>query len=235
MAGTKVSQLSAATNPSVSDLLYLINAGNPRSITLSAFISFLLANNIVTSVNGHTGVSGAVTVTKADVGLSLVPNAVPVGSVNTLTGAVVLAAGNGIALTPVGNTITLNVSGLTNAWGSMTGSITNQGDLAAQFASLGVQQGIRAVTVSSNFLSTDITNLWISCNSALAMTMNIPIGLGTAVGALIEVRQAGSGVVTIISDVGTTLFAPNGIATSTAGVGTRIQLVNIGTDSWEYR
>ena len=53
-----------------------------------------------------------------------------VSSLNGLTGAVIIAAGTNITLTPAGNTITIEATNdATAVWGSITGTLANQTDL----------------------------------------------------------------------------------------------------------
>lgn len=235
MTGVKVSALSPATAPGLQDSTYLVNGGNPRNLTLGALITFLESQGLVASVNGHAGVAGAVTLVKSDVGLGNVPNVNPVVSLNSLAGAVTLAGGSGITLTIQGNIVTISIGTLQIPWGSMTGTLANQADLSAVLASVGIQQGIRAVTAAGNFLPADPSNLWVSVNSSTPVSMNMPVGVGQVIGSLIEIRQAGAGIVAITSDLGVVIFTPNGSLTTTGGIGTRLQLVCIGTDAWEYR
>ena len=244
MTGVKVSALLPAANPVDTDLTYLVNGGSPRSMALSALLTYLMSKAVVTTVNGHPGVAGAVTVTKGDVGLSNVPNVAPVVTLNALAGALTIAGGPGLVVTAAGNTVTVSPSGLTIPWGNLTGAIGLQTDLAALLASAGIQQGVRTLTVATSsgsvqvagpFVSSDVLALWNNVNCPTAVSMNIPVGLGAIVGALLEVRQGGAGPVTVTGDVGVTLFAPIGVPTATGGIGTRMQLVCIGTDAWEYR
>lgn len=245
MSGTKVSQLSSATTVALTDITYLVNGGNPRSLSLAALIQFLLSQNVITTVNGHSGVAGAVTLAKSDIGLANVPNVIPVTSLNSMTGAVTVTAGTGLTITPSGNTIAVGVSPtLALPWGALSGTIANQYDLATMLAAAGIQQGVRTITVTSfststqsggNFLPADPATLWTNVNCPSAISVNIPAGMGSIVGALLEVRQVGSGPVSITNDPSVTLFSPIGVPTKTIGIGTRMQLVNIGPDSWEYR
>ena len=244
MTGVKVSALLPAVNPTGADITYLVNAGSPRSLTLSALLTYLLAQTVVTTVNGRPGANGAVNITKGDIGLPNVPNVNPVTTLNALAGGVTIAAGNGISVSAAGSNITINVSGLTLPWGSFTGTVSAQTDLAALLASAGIQMGVRTLTVSTssaslqsagNFIGTDVAALWNNVSCPTSVSVNIPVGLGASVGALLEVRQTGSGAVTVTGDVGVTIFSPIGRPTTTIGIGTRMQLVCIGTDAWEYR
>jgi hypothetical protein len=52
MAGSKVSELLASSALGDNDLLYVVNSGNPRKLTVSALTSHLVNNKgVVTTVN----------------------------------------------------------------------------------------------------------------------------------------------------------------------------------------
>lgn len=72
-----------------------------------------------------------------------------VSSFNTLTGAVVLAAGSNVTLTPVGNTITVASTGGGGgaAWGAITGTLSSQTDLNTAL-------GLKAPLASPTFTGT---------------------------------------------------------------------------------
>lgn len=74
-----------------------------------------------------------------------------VNSFNGLTGAVVLAAGTNIILTPIGNTITISAQNdATAIWGSITGTLSNQTDLQTA-----LDAKLSTTTADSTYLKLD--------------------------------------------------------------------------------
>ena len=102
--GTVVSSIHADSNPDLIGDVQLVSGSN---ITLSQS-----GNSITINSSASSGVS----------------------SVNGLTGAVVLAAGTNISISPSGNTLTINNTATSAVWGNITGTIANQTDLQAEFA-----------------------------------------------------------------------------------------------------
>jgi hypothetical protein len=198
-------------------------------------LALLLTHNVVTTVNGKTGTAGVVSLAASDVGLGNVPNISPVASINSLNGALTLAAGTGLALSVVGNTLTLNIGALSLPWTSLSGDPLSNTALASALATVGVQTAPRTVTASGNFTSADLHSLWVNVDVSAAAVMTVPAGLGGVVGSMLEVRQGGAGPVSITSAAEVTLFVPYGAITNTQYLGQRIQLICTGVDSWEYR
>jgi hypothetical protein len=240
MTASKVSEMLAATSPATTDLLYLVNSGNPRKITLGSLADFLTsAKTFVTSVNTLTGVNGAVTLTKSDIGLGNVPNVNPVTTLNSLSGAALIAAGDGLSVTIVGQTITIAVSDLTLDWSALTGDWTSQTALATALANVGVQIAPRTIDSSSADLLltiTDCTRQWVDVDFTVPTQLILPT-MSAPLGSMIELRQASAdGVVTVTAqDGGTVINQPANTFYATAGLGTRIQLVSLGSNAWEFR
>jgi hypothetical protein len=216
----------------MSDTLYCVNGGTSKSLAIQVLRDTLTANGMVSAVNGKTG---NVSLSKADIGLSNVPNAIPVNSLNGLNAAVTLANGSGIQIDILGQTITISVANLQIPWGSINGDITDQTDLISLLATVGVQQNPRTVTDSANFNIGDLSRLWVNVDSPTDAVMTIPLSLGAVIGSMLEVRQCGIGGISIATAAGVTLFSPYGITTTTSHLGQRIQLICLGPDSWEYR
>lgn len=248
MAGSKVSELLASSALTDTDLFYVVNGGNPRKLTVSALTSHLVNNKgVVTSINGKTATTGTVTLVKSDLGLGNVPNVNPVTTLNTLSGAVVITAGANATVQTDGNNIAVGVSpNLTLDWGKVTGDLSSNITLLAALAQLGLQEPPRQVVIDGTetqeqleakllLSSTDVSVHWVNVTSTTDVVMYIPSG-DVPVGSLLEIRQAGSGRVTVNTlSIPVSITQPFGTTFQTNGVGTRIQLVSLGNDAWEYR
>lgn len=96
-----------------------------------------------------------------------------VTSFNGLTGAIVLAAGTNITLTPSGNTITIAATNDSTAvWGSITGTLSNQTDLQTELTSLqdqidDIDSSVTLADVSANSTTAPL--------SLYTMTSTIPV------------------------------------------------------------
>jgi hypothetical protein len=261
MVGEKVTSFPeiSASAVSASDVIYIVNGGASRKITLTEFVKWSIANGLVGTVNGRTG---TVTLSASDVGLGNVPNIYPITSITaggiTLVGDIVLTTADGLttSVASATKTITIGVGSLKIPWGSMTGSISNQTDLAAALTNVGVQLSPRymgtpdfgypvSATIpvtggTVQFLAEDYNHCWLDIDCPAHVTVNIPLNLApnqTYIGKMLEVRQNNSaGSIAIGHDGGVTMNEPYGGGyTNTYMVGQRIQLVCYDTNKWEYR
>ena len=170
-----------------------------------------------------------------------------VTSVNTLTGAVVLAAGTNVTLVPVGNTITVNstaAEGVTSL-NALTGdlsivaganiTVTPSGSsitiTGASGGGGGTQTGNNQTGTTYTFVLADKQAL-VTFGNALATTVTIPANASVAFDIFtgIDVLQLGAGTVTFAPASGVTL---NG----TPGLRTRAQysggtLLKVGINTW---
>lgn len=124
--------------------------------------------------------------------VSFAGSAAGVSSLNTLTGAVILAAGSGITLTPVGNTITITATG--GSGGTPGGSTTQ-----LQYNNAGSFGGISGAT-------TDGTTV----------TLTTPVLNGTATGT--GVSQSSSASTLVQRDASQNIFVNNYFSNSTSTV-----------------
>jgi len=248
MAGSKVSELLASSALGDNDLLYVVNSGNPRKLTVSALTSHLVnVEGVATSVNGKTATDGAITLVKGDLALGNVPNVNPVTTLNALSGAVVITPGANATVQVQDNNIAVGVSpDLTLDWGKVTGDLSSNITLTAALAQLGLQNPPRQVVIDGYetqeqleakrlLLDTDVSAHWVNVNSTVDVVMSIPLA-DVPVGSLLEIRQAGTGKVSVNTlALQVAISQPFGTTVQTNGVGTRIQLVSLGNNAWEYR
>ena len=243
MAGTKVSQLPFANDPSANDITYIVNSGNSRQISLGELTNYLLTNsNVVTSVNGIIASNNAITVTKADVGLGNVPNVIPVTSLNTLTGnASIVGTTSQINISVSNEDIIMSIDpSYTLDFSHITGDWTSQSGLVSALSTIGLQTPPREININTSLAleSSDISALWVDCNFE-NNTSVVLTPLNIAVGALIELRQAGNGIITVVPGLGASntyplINIPVGAFGFTNGIGTRIQISSLGGNTWEF-
>ena len=236
MSGVKVSELTNASALSITDLLYLVNSGNPRKLTLNDLILFFKAQTGLTvSVNGIASVNNAITLDKASLALGNVPNVNPVTSLNALSGAAVLVSDGSLVVSVSGQNISFKVNPeFTLDWSKLTGSWETQAQLAAALASVGVQLTPRT-TSTTVVLSDDILRQWVNVDVAVETQMIVPSSMNAAIGALIEFRQIGQGAVTVTGDAISLVTQPVGSKYKTTGIGSRIQIVSLGGNAWEFK
>ena len=241
MAGTKISQLAPASNVIASDVLYLVNNGNPRKITLENLFTFLKSHTeVIVTLNGHGASNNALTLTKADIILDQVPNVSPVTTLNGANGAVnILGASNQLSITNVGKNITVGVANTFNLdFSKVSGNWQDNPSLSTALSNLGAQTLPRTLNSSSSSLDLiieDTISLWVEADFTGTTNLTLP-SLNASIGAMIEVRQKGLGVIGILSgDAYTFINTPYGTWDVTRGVGTRIQLVHLGDNVWEFK
>lgn len=128
-----------------------------------------------------------------------------VTSLNTLTGAITLAAGSNITLTPVGNTITIASSG---GGGGTPGGLNTQ----IQYNNVGSFGGISGATTDGTIVSLNGAHL-------LNPTIN---GAGTGLATLVYPNTSSSATITFPTTTGTlalTSQLTSGTVTSVSGSG----------------
>jgi hypothetical protein len=240
MAGTRLSLLNSATTLLNTDFTYLVNNGSPRKLTLQKLIEFISSQTeFVKTINGVSATENILTLTKANIGLGDVPNTNPVTSLNTVKGDITLSgATNKIDITISDHTFTFTVSpNFTLDWSKLTGSWVTQTALATTLSNLGAQIDIRVVDSSSGvaLILDDIKRTWVDANFLTDTELTLS-AIGASAGAMIEIRQKGAGKVTVVSgDAYTFINTPYGTWSQTNGVGTRIQLVCLGNNVWEFK
>lgn len=242
MAGIKVSDLSVASGIAETDLLYLVNSGNPRKATLLQMLTYLLSKKVVTSINGVDGDgNGVVNLTPANLGLGNVTNALGAVSVNGVEGVLNITASTGITVTGdnAAKTVHVDATALELPFSQITGDpVADNPALAAALASVGVQLVTRLINAGTGSLDLtiqDIQRPWVDVDFTTPTSVRIPNAVNAPVGAVIEVRQEGTGVVTIVGDSIQIVNQRPGVRYTTEGRGTRIQVVSLGTQAWEYR
>ena len=239
MSGTKVSQLGVASSPADADLLYLVNGGNPRNFSLVALLTWLKSKGVPVSVNAQSVTDGALVLTKTDLGLDNVTNVKGTTTTNGLEGDVVIDGVAGVTVTPNGSTnhLTIDPSGISIPFTQLTGVPTDNSALASVLASVGVQIPVRTVNSGSgvNLAITDVQRPWVDADFVGDTQLKIPDTVNAPVGAVIEIRQAGVGKITLTGDVFTIVNVRFGTVFSTNGQGTRIQVVSLGGQAWEFR
>lgn len=107
-----------------------------------------------------------------------------VSTLNTLTGAVVLAAGSGITLTPSGNTITVASTG-TSGITQLTGDVTAGPGSGSRAATL--------ITVNSNVGSFTNANITVNAKGLITAAANGSGGGGTPAGSNGDIQYNSSG------------------------------------------
>lgn len=238
MAGTKVSQLADAADIGLSDLLYLVNSSSPRKLTLQSLINFLTSQHFITSINGLQVSDGSLEMTKSDIGLANVPNVNPVTTLNTLSGLVNIVGDSDISVDVVGSNINLSFANtLSIPFSKLTGDISDNPALAAALATVGIQQPSREINPSTSTAleALDASRLWVNVVYGTPVTLTLS-ALNLPEGAIIEIRQGGSGAVSVTEgDGATTIQRPDSIMDVTAGIGSRIQLISLGGNAWEFR
>lgn len=243
MAGTKVSELNAASSISNTDLFYIVNNGSPRNISISALSDFVKTHtNLINNINDITTTNNSITITSNTVGLGNVPNVNPVTSVNALHGNLNITGNTSqinVITSNTSNSITIAIdSNFTIPFSKISGAWEDNASLLSGLASVGAEMAPRTVNSSSNSYSlvlSDLNLLWINADFMSNTELTIS-SINAPVGALLEVRQAGSGQVTVINgDANTLINYPYGTWSWTNGVGTRIQLVSLGANAWEYK
>ena len=241
MAGTKVSQLEVASNVDADDLFYIVNNGAPRKITTASVATIVRSlAALVNKINGKTADgTGAVTLTKSDVGLSDVPNILPVTSINALSGPLDLIpkVGGGLSVTTGTNTIEVSIdSAYSFTWDNLTGDPLANQQLSTVLAGVGVLSNPMRLDAAPYALTIAHTKtMWVDVASPIDVLVDVPI-LDIAIGSVVELRQAGAGTVGLTyNNQYMTVNVPNGSVIQTSGIGTRIQIVYLGGDAWEYR
>lgn len=167
-----------------------------------------------------------------------------VGSINTLTGAITLAAGTNVTLGTVGNTITVNSTGGGGTPGGSSGQL--QGNNASAFGGVpnstinfttGATQlmsAVIAVTGTSKTLALTDANTVQDCVNASTQTITIPANASVAfpTNTIIQFEQNGAGGVTIQAAGGVTL---NGNVAGSASISTQYSSFYIrkeAADTW---
>lgn len=241
MAGIKVSQLETASNVDGDDLLYIVNNGAPKKISTADLAGVVrkLAS-LVGKVNGVApDVAGLVTLTKSDVGLGSVPNVSPVTSVNEIAGAITIfpKVGGGLVVTSDGTSIEIAIDpAYSFSWANIAGDPLTNSQLAATLAGVGVLSAPLALNAAPYELSHAHTKaLWVNVSSPTDVLVNLP-PLDVTVGTIIELRQEGRGKVGVTYDNQyLTVNIPPGSVTETSGRGSRIQIICLGSNAWEFR
>jgi hypothetical protein len=198
-----------------------------------------VSKGFVKTINGISTTNGAITLTKTDVGLTNVPNVNPVQTINSLNGTVTVAAGADIIVASSGSTITVGVNpNIEIDFSQITGDISSNTPLSVALAGVGVQTAPRTINTSTGntlLQLSDTSAVWVNADFGNDTTLMLP-NLNAPVGALIEVRQAGLGKLTIMpQSVETVISTPIGSWTTTNGAGTRIQIVHVGGNVWEFK
>ena len=77
--------------------------------------------------------------------------------------------------------------------------------------------------------------LWVEADFSSTTNLLLP-SLNASVGSMIEIRQKGLGQIGVVSgDAYTFINTPYGTWDVTNGAGTRIQLVCLGDNVWEFK
>lgn len=239
MAGTKVSELQEATLLEDTDLLYVVNSGSPRKSILNTLYSWLIGKGVVNSISGVTTTNGNVNLTSTEVGLGNVPNVNPVETINTLSGDVTLSAGSNITFNTIGNDINVNVDpALQIGFSNISGTWSDNTSLAVILASLGAQTAPRTINVgtgNTDLLLSDTSAIWVNADFGVDTTLQLG-EIGAPEGAMIEIRQAGVGKIDVAAATGLVFITtPTGTWNITDGQGTRIQIVSLGNNQWEFK
>ncbi len=120
-------------------------------------------------------------------------------------------------------------------WGSISGTLSAQTDLASALAgkdTLGVLAGINSQTGTSYSLVLTDPGKDVQITNSAAIAVSIPLNASVpfAIGTMIILRQGGAGAITITGVTGVTVDAPN--ANATTGLKDARVLEKIGTDEW---
>lgn len=241
MAGTKVSQLELATSVDNDDLLYIVNNGAPRKITTSSLAAVVKSlAQLVSSVNGEVpNASGGVTLTKDDLGLGNVPNVAPVTEINSLTGSIniIPKVNGGLVVTTGGGSIEVSIDPAYEfTWDNLSGNPLNNLQLSTVLAGVGVLTNPTLLDSAPYTITVDhAKSMWVNVSSPTDILVDIPV-LDLSIGSVLELRQEGTGTVGITyNNQYMTVNVPTGSVITTSGRGTRIQLVYLGANAWEFR
>lgn len=240
MAGTKVSLLNNATDLQDTDVLYIVNNSNPRKLSLGALNDYVLTNTgAINVINGVNSINNAITLTKSNIGLSNVPNISPVTSINTFNGNLqILGSTQEIDIDNTGSTITLSINpNFSLDFSKITGTWQDQPSVSSALSSVGVQSSPISLNANTSLVLDNEHSLclWVDCNFQ-SNTAVLLSDFNPVIGTLIELRQAGLGTVTVQPlDGNEFIFYPYGTWSHTNGIGTRIQIVCIGNNHWEFK
>lgn len=241
MAGIKVSQLETASNVDGDDLFYIVNNGAPKKINtfdLATVIKKLVL--LASKVNGVAAdATGLVTLTKTDIGLGNVPNKAPVTTVNELVGDLTIFPKVGGGLEVASNDTSIEIAidpEYTFSWSNIAGDPLSNAQLATTLAGVGVLTEPVAMNTAPYELNESHSKaLWVNVSSPTDILVNLP-PMNVTVGTIIELRQEGTGKVGITYDNQyLTLSIPIGSVTETSGRGSRIQIICLGSNAWEFR
>ena len=241
MAGIKVSQLETASNVDGDDLFYIVNNGAPKKINtldLATVIKKLVL--LASKVNGVAAdATGLVTLTKTDIGLDKVPNVAPVTTINELVGNLTIFPKVGGGLKVASNETSIEIAidpEYAFSWSNIAGDPMTNPQLATTLAGVGVLTPPMLMDTAPYELTLDHTKtLWVNVSSPTDVLVKLPL-LAATVGTIIELRQEGSGKVGITYDNQyLTLNIPTGSVIETSGRGSRIQIICLGSNAWEFR
>lgn len=144
-----------------------------------------------------------------------------VSSLNGLTGALSLAAGSGIGVTPSGTTITLANAGVLSLQGS-TGALT---------LSAGGGISIAGLTITNAGVTSAVAGTGISVNAATGAVTFTNSGVTSAVAGTGITLSSGTGAVTITNAGATSVAAANGsvvVSPTTGAVTVKLGELNSG-------
>ena len=152
------------------------------------------------------------------------------------------------SITTIDNTTTLsyidmglgnvtNIKPLT-ALNNLSGNVTIQGvENIIDVSALGCKLTPIYLNYNNSLVLNEshISCLWIDADFVFNTQLSLP-SFDAPIGSYIKVRQRGAGLVTIIQgDANTSITTPNGVWNTTDGPGTRIQLVSLGNNKWEFK
>lgn len=166
--------------------------------------------------------------TKSDIGLANVDNTSDNNKpVSTATQAALNGKENTFSKGNIvqGENVTLT--------GTLTGRLVGPGDIVIAATGVGGSAGLQINDQSGTTYTLVLAdaNKLIRCNNAAAITVTVPTNAtaAIAVGSVISIEQQGAGIVTVAPAGGVTI---NPLDRKTWGQNAVIQLIKVGTDTW---
>ena len=240
MSVIKVSLLPFASNTSGSDVFYLANNLSPRKLTIDRLLEFFnTTSGCINKVNSITTIDNTTTLSYIDMGLGNVTNIKPLTALNNLSGNVTIqGVENIIDVHSSNNIITLSISANNSLdFSKVSGDWASQSGLLGALSALGCKLTPIYLNYNNSLVLNEshISCLWIDADFVFNTQLSLP-SFDAPIGSYIKVRQRGAGLVTIIQgDANTSITTPNGVWNTTDGPGTRIQLVSLGNNKWEFK